>query len=276
MQIPMASWADMFQIGRQLLAYLNMGGTEKKAPAPTTAKPAEDTPESVLAARFTSVDEAVYCGNLKSLLSGADESAIDLLETQMKSHQVEQFRLMILNMVNHPIPTEKMVPILDKAGKDTGTKKPVTEMIDPAFTERDSRVIRLQSYAKRILAGTGVSAQIVLAKAIVAKLLKEGSITEKSMSDIGKEKLEGAKRALIDGTYDGIAFAQLGDEYTAIQATNASEVTKAKRISAALDAKLIAKQAELKNTSVKGVLSNKWTYAFILTVLSGLIYLLFF
>lgn len=279
------TWADAFQFGRQLISQLNLGA-EKKVPAPVATKPAEDKPESVLAARFTTVDEAVYCGNLKGLLSDTDESAIDLIETQMKSHQVEQFRLMILNMVNHPVRKDTMVPVLDKAGKDTGQKKPVTEMVDLAFTEKDTRVLRLQSYAKSILNSKNRSGKTTLATmekaavAIVAKLLKEGSITEKSMSDIAKEKLSGAKRALSDGSYNGLAFVQLGDKYTAIQRTNAGEATKAKRISAALDAKLVAKKAELdqlkfKWPGFKGVFTNKWTYTFVLPVIIGFIYILF-
>ncbi|MBP7811846.1 MAG: hypothetical protein KA054_03320 [Candidatus Moranbacteria bacterium] len=271
--ISVASWVDVFQLGKQLLAYLNMGGEKK--PEPVATKPAEDKPESVLAARFTTVDEAVYCGNLKGLLSDTDESAIDLIETQMKSHQVEQFRLMILNMVNHPVRKDTMVPVLDKAGKDTGQKKPVTEMVDLAFTEKDTRVLRLQSYAKKILTGVGKAAQEDLAKAIVAKLLQEGSITEKSMSDIAREKLLGAKQAVSDGSYNGLAFVQLGDKYTAIQKTNAGEATKAKRISAALDAKLVAKKAELDTLGFKSMLTNKWTYAFVLPVIIGFIYILF-
>ncbi len=275
MQISMASWVDVFQLGKQLLSHLNMGA-EKKVFTPTTAKPAEDMPESVLASRFTKVDEAVYCGNLKSRLSEANESAIDLLETQMKSHQVEQFRLMILNMVNHPIPTEKMVPILDKAGKDTGTKKPVTEMIDPAFTKNDSRVIRLRSYAKRILSGTDVSAQTVLAKAIVTKLLQEGSITEKSVSDIAKEKFDSGKQAVSDGLYHGVAFAQLGQAHTDIHSNFVlTEERKERMISETLDAKLVAKKAELDRLGFKSVFTNKWTYAFILPIVIGIIYILF-
>lgn len=278
------TWADAFQFGRQLISQLNLGA-EKKVTAPATTPPAEDNPESVLAARFTTVDEAVYCGNLKSLLSDADESAIDLLEVQMKPHQVEQFRLMILNMVNHTIRKDTQVSILDKVGKDTGQKKPITEMINLAFTEKDTRVIRLQSYAKKIMeakTSTGPKGKITsgskekMAKAIVAKLLQEGSITEQSMSDIAKEKLSGAKRALADGSWDATTFVLLGDEHTAIHATNAGAATKARRINAALDAKVIAKQAELESWGFKAVFKNKWTFGFGFLVVSGLVYIFFF
>lgn len=95
------------------------------------------------------------------------------------------------------------------------------------------------------------------------------------MSDIAREKLLGAKQAVSDGSYNGLAFVQLGDKYTAIQKTNAGEATKAKRISAALDAKLVAKKAELDTLGFKSMLTNKWTYAFVLPVIIGFIYILF-
>lgn len=270
-----ASWVDVFQLLRQLLSHLSMG-SEKKVPAPTATPPAEDMPTSVTAARFTTVDEAVYCGNLKGLLSDEDEGAIDLLEAEMVPHQVEQFRLMILNMVNHPVRKDTMVPILDKTGKDTGQKKPVTEMVDLAFTKKDSRVLRLRSYAKRILTGKNVADQAVLAQAIVAKLLQEGSVTEKSMSDIAKEKFDHGKQAVSDGLYHGAAFAQLGDKYTDIQSNFVfTEATKEQMISVALDTKLVAKKSELDRLGFKSVFTNRWTHAFVCLVIIGLIYILF-
>lgn len=270
------SWADVYQIVRGLAA--RFAGEEKKAPpTATTTAGAADVPANTLTAAFTTVDEAKYCGNLKGLLTTKEEWAIDLLEAQMtSSHQVEQFRLMILNMANPDTTVNRMEPMLGKDGKPTGAKKAVPHTVNHAFTKKDTRVLRLQSYAAKILAGADVAAQILIAQAIVTKLLKEGSITEKSVSDIGKEKFEGAKKALADGSWDATTFVLLGDEHTAIHRTKAGATKKARRINTALDAKVLAKQAELESWGFKGVFTNKWTYAYGLLVVSGLVYIFFF
>lgn len=285
-----ASWVDIAQIFRSLMNYIRGSVSKPTAETPETKKPAEDVPTNVVTARFTTADEAIYNGNLKGLLSDEDESAIDLLEAQMKSHQVEQFRLMILNMVNPDITKNRIEPILGKDGKPTGARKAVPYTVNHAFTVKDSRILRLQSYAEKILApvakknaGRAILMQAptparkkTVAEAIVAKLLKEGSITEKSVSDIAGEKLEGVKQALADGAFDATTFILLGDEHRAIHATGASEATKARRINTALDAKVIAKQAELESWGLKAVFTNKWTRAYGLVVVSGLVYIFFF
>jgi hypothetical protein len=182
---------------------------------------------------------------------------------------------MIINMVNPDVSANRMEPILDKAGKPTGAKKSVPYTVNHAFTAKDTRVLRLRLYAAKITGGITPAKKKKAAAAIVAKLLQEGSITEKSVSDIGKEKLEGAKQALADGAFDAATFVLLGDEHRAIHATKAREATKARRINAALDAKLITKQAELEGLGVKGMFKSKWTYAYIIAISGGLVYILF-
>ncbi len=289
MSLPWASYADIAQIIKAGMSYLRGPAKVTDAPA-EVKKPEVDVPANTLTAAFTTVDEAVYCGNLKGLLAPENEGAIDLLEAQMKPHQVEQFRLMVLNMVNPDVSANRMEPILDKAGKPTGAKKSVPYTVNHAFTAKDSRVLRLQSYAGKILtpvAKKNATGAILMqaptparkkkvAEAIVTKLLKEGSITEKSVSDITKEKFDSGKQAVSDSLYHGVAFAQLGREYGNIRSNFVlTEASKEQMVSAAFNAKLVAKQAELDRLGFKGVLTNKWAYAFVIPVGMGIIYILF-
>ena len=148
----MASWVDVFQLGRQLLSHLNLGA-EKKAPMPATTSPTEDISKNVSDSRKSKADEGEFGRVLQMLKTIDPENFLEIKSLMssigaMSKYFADDFRVFILNVPNRMDEIKKTIKSPPAQGKGPGATKEISWVRNFTFTSRDARIQMLQFIAR--------------------------------------------------------------------------------------------------------------------------------